>query len=194
MHVHVRVHVHVHVSCAMWHAHVHGSCGMWHVHVHPPGLVLDEQVEPFVHRRTAELLRQELPPKYEVALVCRLTEVQARLYSSYLAHKVVQGSAKSLIGSYGHLQQIFNHPSTVYRALAAADSGVRARDASAYDSMDDFLASEDDVSRARRPHASPHSAPSSERQHRPPPLPCSSESCMHLPFLLLPRLRVAERA
>ena len=106
--------------------------------------VLHDLVEPFVHRRSAELLRTELPPKYEVALTCRLTDVQRRLYGRFLATKGRGGTPKSIIASYSTLQQIFNHPATLYRALAMQGGG-KAREASAYDSMDDFLASEEEA-------------------------------------------------
>lgn len=93
--------------------------------------VLHDLVQPFVHRRGAELLRAELPPKYEVALVCRLTDVQGRLYRRYLRRTTGAVGTRSLLGAYTTLQQIFNHPSVVYRALEAQASGQRARKASA---------------------------------------------------------------
>ena len=38
--------------------------------------VLHDLVAPFVHRRTAEILRSSLPAKYEIALTCRLAPLQ----------------------------------------------------------------------------------------------------------------------
>ena len=97
---------------------------------------------------------QALPPKYETALTCRLTPVQRQLYSAFLTHVrgeegVTDGGAPSvrrLIGGYQTMQQIFNHPSTLYRNLASQGPGNKPTRQSGYDSMDDFMVTEDDTS------------------------------------------------
>ena len=109
--------------------------------------MLHDQVQPFLHRRSADILRQALPPKYETALACRLTPVQRRLYTAFLEHvkgeEGVKGEGRApgvrrLIGGYQTMQQIFNHPSTLYRNLDAQGAASK-RTAAGYDSMDDFV-------------------------------------------------------
>ena len=49
------------------------------------------------------------------------------------------------------MQQIFNHPASLYRALEQREGcGGSSRDRSAYDSIDDFVVSEDDSEDERK--------------------------------------------
>ena len=80
--------------------------------------------------------------------------MQRQLYSAFLTHVrgeegVTDGGAPSvrrLIGGYQTMQQIFNHPSTLYRNLASQGPGNKPTRQSGYDSMDDFMVTEDDTS------------------------------------------------
>ena len=49
-----------------------------------------------------------------------------------------------LLPAYATMQMIFNHPAMLYRSIdhnaeKASGSNAKAREASAYDSMDDFM-------------------------------------------------------
>ena len=74
--------------------------------------VLHTLLEPVVHRRGAALLASALPPKHEVVVYCRLTDVQRRLYGERLAIWERGGDDKSggVFALCEHLRQVFNHP------------------------------------------------------------------------------------
>lgn len=110
----------------------------------PPSQVLHKLVDPFVHRRSSELLRSALPLKLEFALCCRLTPLQRAMYDGFLHEEQSGQGGLSVLACLSKLQQVFNHPAAFYRALEAKrEAKGRARSQADFDSMDDFMVSDE---------------------------------------------------
>ncbi|KAJ1968215.1 hypothetical protein H4R35_006491 [Dimargaris xerosporica] len=82
--------------------------------------VLQDILDPIVLRREAQVLVQELPPKYEFVLSCRLTDLQYALYNVFLLTSLqLSGSASTpnLVTNDFILRSICNHPQICRLAL-----------------------------------------------------------------------------
>ncbi|DAZ97924.1 TPA: hypothetical protein N0F65_007265 [Lagenidium giganteum] len=77
-----------------------------------------------VLRRGKTLLRQQLPPKKEWILYCKLSDVQHRLYCDFLDfYGDSEGKATAdLLTAYAALLQVMNHPDIIHSKLFPQDS------------------------------------------------------------------------
>ncbi|PRP86391.1 hypothetical protein PROFUN_05532 [Planoprotostelium fungivorum] len=68
----------------------------------------------FIIRRTASILTSYLPPKIEQVIMCRMTELQERIYTSFLKHcGVLYGSISDPLPAITILRKLCNHPSFI---------------------------------------------------------------------------------
>ncbi|KAJ1984336.1 hypothetical protein H4R34_000711 [Dimargaris verticillata] len=82
--------------------------------------VLQDILDPIVLRREAQVLVQELPPKYEFVLSCRLTDLQYSLYNVFLLTSLQLSSSTAtpnLVTNDFILRSICNHPQICRLAL-----------------------------------------------------------------------------
>lgn len=72
---------------------------------------IKEKLRPYVQRKDASVLLEDLPPMQQVVLHVRQTKVQSRLYGAYkkYARSGVE-DAKNFLRMYSNLRPIHNHP------------------------------------------------------------------------------------
>ena len=81
-----------------------------------------DKVEPFIHRRDASLLRQDLPSLQQVCLHVPPTKIQRAFYGAFRQHQE-RTSEKNFLKQYAALRTIHNHPGTLlYRNEMLNDS------------------------------------------------------------------------
>ncbi|TYZ66855.1 hypothetical protein PybrP1_012733, partial [[Pythium] brassicae (nom. inval.)] len=72
------------------------------------------KLQDVVLRRGQSLLKQQLPPKKEWILYCKLSPIQHRLYCDFLAFYGDDGKAAAdLLSAYAALLQVMNHPDII---------------------------------------------------------------------------------
>ncbi|KAM0459478.1 hypothetical protein ACHAPV_005666 [Trichoderma viride] len=72
--------------------------------------VLKMTVAPKVQRATVQVVKHELPPKYEFVLFVKPNPLQEKLYGIYLNEMVAASSKMSVVKFVGQLGVICNHP------------------------------------------------------------------------------------
>jgi len=79
----------------------------------------------FTIRRTASILSNYLPIKYEQVVFCKMTEIQKTLYKSFIESKTALKAANgggSLLG-ITTLKKLANHPALIYEKFEKRDDG-----------------------------------------------------------------------
>ena len=82
--------------------------------------VLHQHLQGFVQRRTHNVLKDALPPKYEYVISLRLTPVQEALYKRLLASSSSALHSGNLFAVYTTASKICNHPDVLYNAYNKA--------------------------------------------------------------------------
>jgi transcriptional regulator ATRX len=87
---------------------------------------IQQKLEPYVNRKDASVLLEDLPPMQQVVLHLRQTKLQARLYGAFKKHqKKGDGDFQNFLKTYHELRPIHNHPGCLLlRARAAAGSDI----------------------------------------------------------------------
>ncbi|KAK9834193.1 hypothetical protein WJX81_007238 [Elliptochloris bilobata] len=85
-------------------------------------------VNDFILRRTNTLLSAHLPPKVVEVVCCRMTEMQAGLYTHFLtsnaARRLLSGQkAARVLSAITALKKLCNHPKLIYDAMHARSAG-----------------------------------------------------------------------
>ena len=81
-----------------------------------------DKVGPFIHRRDASLLRQDLPSLQQVCLHVPPTKIQRAFYGAFRQHQE-RTSEKNFLKQYAALRTVHNHPGTLlYRNESPNDS------------------------------------------------------------------------
>ena len=73
---------------------------------------LHQRLLPFVHRKEASVLRQDLPPLSQAVLTVRPTNMQTRMYRDYKRQKSQMGQ-NNFFQRYQDLRPVNNHPGSV---------------------------------------------------------------------------------
>ncbi|CEG47162.1 transcriptional regulator atrx [Plasmopara halstedii] len=79
--------------------------------------ILSQELKSLVLRRDQRYLFEQLPPKKEYVLMCKLTDAQAQLYREFLIHGVpVRGGPDTVdvLGGYHIALAISNHPDVIF--------------------------------------------------------------------------------
>lgn len=86
---------------------------------------LIEKLKDVVLRRGQALLKQQLPPKKEWILYCKLSPIQHRLYCDFLEFYGDDGKATAdLLSAYAALLQVMNHPDIIrWKLFPEGDQG-----------------------------------------------------------------------
>jgi SNF2 family DNA or RNA helicase len=89
---------------------------------------IQQKLQPYVHRKDASVLLEDLPPMQQVVLHLRQTKLQARLYAAFKKHqKKGDGDFKNFLKTYHELRPIHNHPGCLLgRASKASAAGSNA--------------------------------------------------------------------
>lgn len=92
---------------------------------------LIEKLQDVVLRRGQTLLKQQLPPKKEWILYCKLSPIQHRLYCDFLDFYGDDGKATAdLLSAYAALLQVMNHPDIIrWKLYPDGDQGDGDEDA-----------------------------------------------------------------
>jgi SNF2 family DNA or RNA helicase len=86
-----------------------------------------DTLEPFIHRRDASLLRNDLPSLQQVCLHVIPTKIQRALYGAFREHQEVTNE-KNFLKQYTALRPVSNHPGTLFlRNLKRKDSGNKKK-------------------------------------------------------------------
>ncbi|TFB06097.1 Protein CHROMATIN REMODELING 20 [Trichoderma ghanense] len=91
--------------------------------------VLKMNVAPKVQRATTQVVRHELPAKYEFVIFVEATPLQKRLYDIYLngmASTLENAKATRVIGASQHLRLICNHPRCFRQKMVEASRDTAA--------------------------------------------------------------------
>lgn len=81
---------------------------------------LSRMTQMFVLRRTQEINNKYLPPKREIVIFCRPTDLQLRLYQQLLSCQLIRSCLSGNMSGSPHLvciaalKQLCNHPSLIY--------------------------------------------------------------------------------
>ena len=78
---------------------------------------LHQKLESMVLRRSDAVLKDQLPPKIETAIHCRLTNFQRQLYMQYLDERDRKNCSGDVFSAYSTLLQVVNHPEVLYHSL-----------------------------------------------------------------------------
>lgn len=81
---------------------------------------LKDKIEPFVHRKDATVLLQDLPPMQQVVLHLRRTKVQNRLYSTFKRRCISEKGAQrnNFLRTFHELRPIHNHPGCLLKSAS----------------------------------------------------------------------------
>jgi SNF2 family DNA or RNA helicase len=84
---------------------------------------IQERLSPYVHRKDAMVLLQDLPGMQQVVLHVRRTKVQSRLYGAFSKYRKKQegGGWKNFLKIYSELRPIHNHPGCLLRSKWAKE-------------------------------------------------------------------------
>ena len=80
---------------------------------------LNQRLLPFVHRKDASVLRQELPPLSQAVLTVRPTNMQTRMYRDYKRQK----GSNNFFKYYQDLSTVNNHPGSILCTSKTASDG-----------------------------------------------------------------------
>jgi SNF2 family DNA or RNA helicase len=71
---------------------------------------LQEKTQPYVHRKDAAVLLQDLPPMQQVVLTIRQTKLQSKLYGAHKRRMAAGNEANNFFKQFHTLRPIHNHP------------------------------------------------------------------------------------
>jgi len=97
-------------------------------HARQRTFTLIREVDPFVHRRDANVLTRELPKLLEFVVVTKLSPLQARLYDELLAILRKQGKKVNILQGFSYAAKLCAHPQILfdtYKRLALSAFSAR---------------------------------------------------------------------
>ena len=75
------------------------------------------KLKPMVLRRSGALLKDQLPPKHEWVVYCKLSKLQRDLYLAYLRTRESTAGNSDLLSAYSMLLHVVNHPAILHRIM-----------------------------------------------------------------------------
>ena len=85
---------------------------------------IQKSLKPFLQRKDASVLLQDLPPMQQVVLHVRQTKIQNRLYGAYKKHQQSnEENSKNFLRMYSNLRVVHNHPGCLLMNRGEAKAG-----------------------------------------------------------------------